>query len=55
MFTDSKGQQVNGLIYGSSKTKEKNIVLFCNQQQSKDFFKDPVEIEKFQWDWRKIE
>lgn len=48
MFRDSKGQQIDGLIYGSSKTKEKNIVLFCNQAQSGNFVDKNVKIEKFE-------
>lgn len=37
MFTDKKGRRLDGMIYGSSKTKEKNIVLFCNQNDSRAF------------------
>ena len=48
MFRDEKGQQVDGLIYGSSKTKEKNIVLFCNQIESEKFVDKNVKIEKFE-------
>ncbi len=48
MFRDSKGQQIEGLIYGSSKTEEKNIVLFCNQKESKNFVDENVRIEKFE-------
>lgn len=48
MFRDDKGQQVDGLIYGSSKTKEKNIVLFCNQKESEKFVDKNVKIEKFE-------
>ena len=48
MFRDSKGQQIEGLIYGSSKTEEKNIVLFCNQKESKNFVDENVKIEKFE-------
>lgn len=47
MFRDSRGQQIDGLIYGSSKTQEKNIVLFCNQKESKIFVDENVKIEKF--------
>lgn len=35
MFVDSKGNKLDGMIYGSSKTREKNIVLFCNQRESR--------------------
>lgn len=48
MFRDAKGEQVDGLIYGSSKTKEKNIVLFCNQKDSEKFVDKNVKIEKFE-------
>ena len=48
MFRDDKGQEVDGLIYGSSKTKEKNIVLFCNQKESEKFVDKNVKIEKFE-------
>lgn len=48
MFRNSKGQQIDGLIYGSSKTKEKNIVLFCNQKESKNYVDENVKIEKFE-------
>lgn len=34
MFVDGKGRKLDGMIYGSSKTREKNIVLFCNQRES---------------------
>ena len=48
MVRDSKGHKIDGLIYGSSKTKEKNIVLFCNQTQSGNFVDKNVKIEKFE-------
>lgn len=48
MFRDAKGEQVDGLIYGSSKTTEKNIVLFCNQKDSEKFVDKNVKIEKFE-------
>ena len=49
MFKDDKRQQVDGLIYGSSKTQEKNIVLFCNQAQSENFVdKNNVIIDRFE-------
>lgn len=35
MFVDSKGNKLDGMINGSSKTREKNIVLFCNQRESR--------------------
>lgn len=37
MFEDGKGRKLDGMIYGSSKTREKNVVLFCNQRESKAF------------------
>ena len=57
MFRDDKGQQVDGLIYGSSKTKEKNIVLFCNQKESEKFVDKKVKIEKFERtvNWKALE
>lgn len=48
MFRDGKGQQVDGLIYGSSKTCEKNIVLFCNQKESENFVDKNIKIDKFE-------
>lgn len=48
MFKDSKGHQIDGLVYGSSKTMEKNIVLFCNQKDSENFVDKDVKIEKFE-------
>ena len=48
MFRDANGEQVDGLVYGSSKTREKNIVLFCNQAQSENFVDKNVKIEKFE-------
>lgn len=36
MFTDENGNRLDGMIYGSSKTREKNVVLFCNQKESWD-------------------
>lgn len=47
MFKDDKGNSIDGMIYGSSKTKEKNIVLFCNQKDSEEFVKANVKIEKY--------
>ena len=35
LFVDSNGKKLDGMIYGSSKTREKNIVLFCNQRESR--------------------
>lgn len=48
MFRDSKGHCVDGLIYGSSKTKERNIVLFCNQRDSVRYFDADVKIEVYE-------
>ena len=57
MFKDSKGHQIDGLIYGSSKTMEKNIVLFCNQKDSENFVDKNVKIEKFERTvgWKSLE
>lgn len=45
MFTDIKGKHIDGMIYGSSKTKDKNIVLFCNQNGSQHYVDKNVIIE----------
>ena len=37
MFTDDEGKRLDGMIYGSSKTHEQNLVLFYNQQKSKEY------------------
>lgn len=37
MFTDAEGHKLDGMIYGSSKTHEQNVVLFCNQRKSKEY------------------
>ena len=37
MFTDENGDKLDGMIYGSSKTREQNIVLFYNQRESSGF------------------
>lgn len=37
MVKDADDARLDGMIYGSSKTREQNIVLFCNQHQSQDF------------------
>lgn len=47
MFKDVKGRAIDGMIYGSSKTKERNIVLFCNQKDSEMFVNTNVRIEKY--------
>ena len=48
MFRDAKGQHMDGLIYGSSKTKERNIVLFCNQRDSERYMETNVKIEVYE-------
>ena len=48
MFVAEDGQHVDGLIYGSSKTREKNIVLFCNHKESEKMVNRDVGIEKFE-------
>ena len=48
MFRDAKLQPIDGLIYGSSKTKERNIVLFCNQHDSQRFVDANVQIEIYE-------
>lgn len=57
MFKDEKGKEVDGLIYGSSKTKEKNIVIFCDQKNSSNYVDINVSIEvyisKYIWEKKK--
>ena len=36
MFKDTNGNKLDGIIYGSSKTREQNIVLFCGNKSSRD-------------------
>lgn len=48
MFRDAKGLPIDGLIYGSSKTKERNIVLFCNQRESENYVDTNVKIEVYE-------
>lgn len=45
MFKDQNKERVDGLIYGSSKTLQKNIVLFCNQKDSINYVDENVKIE----------
>ena len=44
MFTDKDGRRLDGMVYGSSKTREQNVVLFCNQQKSREY----VDIKKLE-------
>lgn len=37
MFSDKEGRKLDGMIYGSSKTHEQNVVLFCNQRKSREY------------------
>lgn len=39
MFTDKQRRQVDGLIYESCKTKKANVVLFCNNKDSRSWVK----------------
>ena len=39
MFTDKQGRYVDGLVYKSCKTKKANIVLFCNNEESREWVK----------------
>ena len=39
MFTDKQGRQVDGLTYKSCKTKKANVVLFCNNEESRKWVK----------------
>lgn len=47
MFVNNKGQHIDGIIYGSSKSNERNIVLFCNQKESEKYLGSDVEIEEY--------
>lgn len=55
LLVDQDGNHVDGIIYGSSKTGERNIVLFCNQHESKSFFESDVKIEVYEREmvWKK--
>ena len=48
MFRDAMNLHIDGLIYGSSKTKERNIVLFCNQRDSERYVETNVKIEVYE-------
>lgn len=48
MFRDAEKLPIDGLIYGSSKTKERNIVLFCNQRESENYVDTNVKIEVYE-------
>lgn len=48
MFRDAMNLPIDGLIYGSSKTKERNIVLFCNQRDSERYVETNVKIEVYE-------
>ena len=39
MFTDKQGRHVDGLMYKSCKTKKANVVLFCNNEESREWVK----------------
>ena len=39
MFTDKQGRHVDGLVYKSCKTKKANVVLFCNNEESREWVK----------------
>lgn len=47
MFKDANGCFIDGLIYGSSKTQERNIVLFCNQKDSRRYVDENVKIDVY--------
>lgn len=42
------GKEESYVIWKHSKTQEKNIELFCNQKESKNFVDENVKIEKFE-------
>ncbi len=37
MFVDGEGNKIDGVLYGSSMTHEKNLVLFCSHWDSREF------------------
>lgn len=39
MFTDKNGRNIDGLMYRSSKTQKANVVLFCNNKNSREWLK----------------
>lgn len=56
MFKDYKGRGIDGIIYSSSKSsKEKNLVLFCNQEESKEFVDLAGPIELYTKKWIKVD
>lgn len=47
MFTDKQGRHVDGLTYKSCKTKKANVVLFCNNEESREWVKlENLSVEK---------
>lgn len=47
MFTDKQGRHVDGLMYKSCKSKKANVVLFCNNEKSRDWVKlENLSVEK---------
>lgn len=48
---------IDGIIYGSAKTKERNVVLFCNQADSRNYVSRDVSIDIYNRTlvWKKIE
>lgn len=55
MFKDSRKRPIDGVIYGSSKeTKNKNIVLFCDQKASSKYVELAEPIELYTKKWAKV-
>lgn len=55
MFKDSRKRPIDGVIFGSSKeTKNKNIVLFCDQKASSEYVELAGPIELYTKKWVKV-
>ena len=55
MFKDSVGKPIDGIIFGSSReTKNKNLVLFCGQKDSKQYVELTAPVEVYSKKWVKI-
>lgn len=55
MFKDSDGKPIDGIIFGSSREKKnKNLVLFCDQKDSKKYVELTAPVEVYSKKWVKI-
>lgn len=55
MFKDFRKRPIDGVIYGSSKeTKNKNLVLFCDQEASSKYVELAGPIELYTKKWTKV-